>query len=81
MWYEQDPRSLLDVASFGDVDAVRQLLQEGSAVDQRDESECTALHYAADRGHLEVPTEHAKPQPSQQYLQDVLHLIPVLRHA
>ena len=46
--------SLHSYASTGDVAGVRHLLSEGAAVDQRDDEGCCALHWAADRGHLEV---------------------------
>ncbi len=43
------------MASEGDVDGVAAALAAGVAVDLRDDADgCTALHWAADRGHLEV---------------------------
>ncbi|GLC45207.1 Acyl-CoA binding domain containing 5 [Pleodorina starrii] len=48
------PKTLQEVAGEGDVDAVAGMLDAGEAVDCRDESDCTALHFAADRGSAQV---------------------------
>lgn len=43
------------MASEGNVDGVIAALAAGAAVDLRDDADgCTALHWAADRGHVEV---------------------------
>lgn len=41
-------------ASEGDLAGVQKLLKSGTAVDQRDDQGCTALHWAADRGAEQV---------------------------
>ena len=44
-----------DLAAHGDVLGVAKKLGDGSwPLDLRDENGCTALHFAADRGHCEV---------------------------
>jgi Ankyrin repeats (many copies) len=46
---------LHDAAAANDVAALRELLDSGGAdVEQRDAEDCTALHWAADRGALGV---------------------------
>jgi ankyrin repeat protein len=51
---EQPLGSLHLLASEGDVPAVTFLLDNGADVDSRDAEGCTALHWAADRGSLQV---------------------------
>lgn len=46
--------SLHLLASEDDVPALKFLLENGADVDQRDEEGCTALHWAADRGSMQV---------------------------
>ena len=50
-------------ASEGDAAAVASCLDGGAAVDARDGEGCTALHWAADRGHLEARSLHQTPVP------------------
>src|SRR3954471_1807072 len=59
-----DQRAFLDAAKAGDIDKVREMLDKGVPVDTREDytvdrdyyqqSEQTALMYAAGGGHLEV---------------------------
>jgi ankyrin repeat protein len=46
--------SLHLLASENDVPALTFLLENGADIDQRDSEGCTALHWAADRGAMEV---------------------------
>ena len=47
-----------EAAASGDAAAVRELVSSGAAdVDARDEDGCCPLHWAADRGHLQVRLE------------------------
>lgn len=45
---------LHDLSELGDLDGVRQLLDDGVSVDELDDSDETALHGAAAFGHTEV---------------------------
>ena len=49
-----EPERLWRAAKVGDVDAVRQVLDEGVAADAKTKYGATALAFAAERGHLEV---------------------------
>ena len=51
--------SLLDYAERGEAEQVAAALQAGAAVDQTDSSGCSALHLAADRGHLEASSQRS----------------------
>lgn len=50
----QEMGSLQLRASQGDAAEVQSLLEAGADVDGRDSEGCSALHWAADRGHTEV---------------------------
>src|SRR5262245_18445811 len=45
---------LIAAAKKGDVEAVKSLIAKGANVNTRTNYGATALHFAADRGHLEV---------------------------
>lgn len=51
----QEGNALHVQASRGDTAALASTLQSGQDVNARDAQGCTALHWAADRGELEVP--------------------------
>lgn len=46
--------ALMQAAKAGEVEAVKDLLHRGAALDARSEKGKTALHYAAAHGHVEV---------------------------
>jgi hypothetical protein len=46
------------MASEGNLAGVERLLEEGTPVDSRDSEGCSALHWACDRGSLEVSLCH-----------------------
>lgn len=50
----QKPATLHDAASLGDVDAVKEQLQNGADIEQRDANDRTALMLAAVSGHADV---------------------------
>ncbi len=50
----QDVGSLHTLASEGALEPLRRCLAAGADVNERDAEGCTALHWAADRGHLQV---------------------------
>ncbi len=50
----QGQSELHKAAARGDAGAVRKLLGSGANSDERDSDGCSPLHWAADRGHLEV---------------------------
>jgi ankyrin repeat protein len=51
---EYEGKTIHELAGAGDVEAVAKLLGAGHPLDERDDSNCTALHFAADRGRSEV---------------------------
>lgn len=57
-WWLQDgaggSSSIQEAAGQGDLTALQALLASGAAVNETDESSCSALHFAADRGQLEA---------------------------
>ena len=50
----QGQSELHRAAARGEAEAVRKLLSGGAAPDVRDSDGCSALHWAADRGHVQV---------------------------
>ena len=54
IYWRQGQSELHRAAARGDAEAVRQLLGSGVDPDARDGDGCSPLHWAADRGHLEV---------------------------
>lgn len=46
--------SLQEVAGGNDVILLTEMLDSGAAVDSTDAHGCTALHFAADRGHPDI---------------------------
>lgn len=50
----QEWDSLHIMASKGDLAGAERVLEDGTPVDSRDSEGCSALHWACDRGSLEV---------------------------
>eukprot|EP00734_Pompholyxophrys_sp_LG126_P000169 Pompholyxophrys_sp_v1_NODE_27_length_3750_cov_2.904465.p4 type:complete len:255 gc:universal NODE_27_length_3750_cov_2.904465:1872-2636(+) len=50
----QQPKDLIDAAKAGNLEAVRSFLENGADVNQVDENDATALHWAAANGHLAI---------------------------
>ena len=55
----QEVGSLHTLSSEGAVEPLRRCLAAGADVNERDAEGCTALHWAADRGHLQVSASPA----------------------
>jgi len=50
---EEDEDTIISVAAAGDVEALKKLLSEGAAVDEKDDEDRTALHFTAGYDEIE----------------------------